>query len=108
MNITAKGDIDAGWWDPTGPQPEEVEKAKKKVEAWDRYRAAVEAVDGIRAGADADISQRGILDGPNGPEATDTEPAPDPEAIYRQLESEMPNATDEQLAAELQRRMQGG
>ena len=64
LAATAKGDIDGGWWDATGPQPEEVESAKRKVSAWERYKAAVDAVDSVRMGADADISQRGILDGP--------------------------------------------
>ena len=32
----------------------------------------------------------------------------DPEAIYHQIKAEMPDATEEQMAAELTRRMQGG
>ena len=84
-------------------------KDNTKTQAWRKFQQAQSEFENAnRELMTTDAQARGLLDGPNGPDPTDTTPAPDPEAIYRQLESEMPNATDEQLAAELQRRMQGG
>jgi hypothetical protein len=46
LAATAKGDIDAGWWDLTGPKKSKVEAAKRKVEAWRKYQEAKAAVQG--------------------------------------------------------------
>ncbi len=76
LAATADGDVDAGWWDPTGPQKSEVEAAKKKIAAWEKYKTAADAVDSVRMGADADLSQRGLLD-----TADQTTPVQQPDAV---------------------------
>jgi len=109
LAATAKGDIDAGWWDPTGPQQSEVDAAKKKVAAWEKYKAAADAVDGVRMSADTDISQRGVLDGP--PSETRSDLPPDENTIYelfRQKHGREPHQGDIDELEAIERSMNTG
>ena len=82
-----------------------IQKAQTKVAAWERFQQAdqayMAAVNDLTTAAEP---VPGLLDGPEGPQQQNA----DPEAIYQQIMAEMPDATDEQAAAELARRMQGG
>lgn len=80
------------------------ERHVRMVAAWEKYQQALSNYSSVLANASADAPQRGLLDGPE----SQSQPGADPETIFQQLEAEMPNATDEQIAAELQRRLQGG
>lgn len=86
------------------------ERHGRQVAAWDKYLQAVAEYDAVVSGMyqqAAGLSggqQRGLLDGPE----QGQQQGADPEAIYQQIKAEMPNATEEQMAAELTRRMQGG